>query len=111
MLIHRYQGRVPVYHADLYRLDGPADLADIGLRDLLGGDGVAVIEWADKLEAVLPSERLDVTLAHRTEETRLITINPQGARYRQLLDPWRHQPMGHTTPCVIGEDGRERTSV
>ena len=39
VLIHRYHGRVPVYHADLYRLNGPADSADIGLREVLGGDG------------------------------------------------------------------------
>jgi tRNA threonylcarbamoyladenosine biosynthesis protein TsaE len=91
MLLQRYQGRVPVYHADLYRLDGPADIADIGLREFLGGDGVAVIEWADKLDVSLPVERLDITLAHQTEETRLITITPQGARYRQLFEPWQSQ--------------------
>ena len=71
-----------MYHADLYRLDGPTDIEDIGLREILGGDGVAVIEWADKLEASLPAERLDITIAHQTEETRLITITPRGARYR-----------------------------
>jgi tRNA threonylcarbamoyladenosine biosynthesis protein TsaE len=81
VLMHRYQGRVPVYHADLYRLDGPTDIEDIGLREFLGGDGVAVIEWADKLDASLPAERLEITLVHQTEETRLITITPLGARY------------------------------
>ena len=85
VLMHRYQGRVAVYHADLYRLNGPTDIEDIGLREFLGGDGVAVIEWADKLDASLPAERLEVTIAHQTEETRLITITPRGARYRQLL--------------------------
>ncbi len=93
VLLHRYQGRVPVYHADLYRLDGPAAIADIGLREFLGGDGVAVIEWADKLEASLPMERLDITITHQTEETRLITIIPQGTRYRQRFEPWQSQLM------------------
>jgi tRNA threonylcarbamoyladenosine biosynthesis protein TsaE len=110
MLIHRYQGRVPVYHADLYRLEGLADIADIGLRDLLGGDGVAVIEWADKLEPSLPSARLDITLIHHTEETRLITISPQGERYRQMLGPWQHQPMGPVMRSDSGEDAVERAS-
>jgi tRNA threonylcarbamoyladenosine biosynthesis protein TsaE len=102
VLIRHYQGRVPVYHADLYRLDGPTDVAEIGLRELLGGDGVAVIEWADKLEALLPSERLDITLAHQTEEVRLITINPRGARYCQLVEHWQRQPTAHVEMCGRG---------
>lgn len=111
MLIHRYQGRVPVYHADLYRLDGPTDIVDIGLRDLLGGDGVAVVEWADKFGASLPSERLDITLAHQTEETRLITIHPQGARYHQLIECWQRQPMAHIDICGTGDDAVEMAKV
>src|SRR5215510_3211486 len=43
VLIQRYQGRIPLYHADLYRLDGFTAIEDIGLREFLGGDGVAVI--------------------------------------------------------------------
>jgi tRNA threonylcarbamoyladenosine biosynthesis protein TsaE len=102
VLMHRYQGRVPVYHIDLYRLDGPADLADIGVREFLGGDGVAVIEWADKLEVPLPSERLDITLTHRTEETRLITITPQGARPCQLVGRWQSQQAACAGACGRG---------
>jgi tRNA threonylcarbamoyladenosine biosynthesis protein TsaE len=86
VLIHRYQGRVPMYHADLYRLHGPADIVGIGLREFLAGDGVAVIEWADKLEALLPSERLDIALAHQEEHTRLITITPLGTRYLRHVE-------------------------
>jgi tRNA threonylcarbamoyladenosine biosynthesis protein TsaE len=91
VLIHRYRGHVPVYHADLYRLGDAADLADIGLRELLGGDGVAVIEWADKLEASRPSERLDVSLAHHSEDVRVITVAPQGERYGLLIEHWRNR--------------------
>ena len=105
VLIQRYQGRVPVYHADLYRLDGPADIAAIGLREFLAGDGVAVIEWADKLDASLPSERLDVALAHRTEQTRLITVTPRGARYCQRFEPRQGQPVTREEPCEPGDDG------
>jgi tRNA threonylcarbamoyladenosine biosynthesis protein TsaE len=87
---------VPVYHADLYRLDSPADIEDIGLRELLAGDGVAVIEWADKLDASLPAERLDVVLAHRRDDLRLVTIQPQGGRYCELIEQWQKQ--GGTAP-------------
>jgi tRNA threonylcarbamoyladenosine biosynthesis protein TsaE len=106
VLIHHYRGRIPVYHADLYRLSGPADIADIGLRELLGGGGVAMIEWADKLESSLPSERLDIFLEHQflehqNEETRLITVRAQGSRYRGLVEQWqRRQHM--RTPTVNG---------
>jgi len=105
VLMHRYQGRVPVYHADLYRLEGPTDIEQIGLREFLGGDGVAVIEWADKLAASLPVERLEITIAHQTEETRLITVTPWGARYHQLLEQWQNQPMARgKTRAQEGED-------
>jgi tRNA threonylcarbamoyladenosine biosynthesis protein TsaE len=105
VLMQCYQGRVPVYHADLYRLDGPTDIEDIGLHEFLGGDGVAVIEWADKLEASLPMERLEITLAHQTEETRLITITPRGARYRQLLERWQNPPAARgKTRAQEGDD-------
>lgn len=91
VLLYRYEGRVPIYHADLYRLDGAAALDDIGLREFLGGDGVAVIEWAEKLEAALPAARLDVTLYHVDAETRRITLQPHGERAIRCLERWRDQ--------------------
>jgi tRNA threonylcarbamoyladenosine biosynthesis protein TsaE len=111
VLMHRYQGRVPVYHADLYRLDGPADIDDIGLRECLGGDGVAVIEWADKLEASLPAERLEITIAHRTEETRLITITPRGGRYQWLCERWQEWVTAGTETRAEGGDDVEVAST
>jgi tRNA threonylcarbamoyladenosine biosynthesis protein TsaE len=91
ILIQQYVGRMPVYHADLYRLENAQDVDDIGLRDVMGGNGVAVIEWADKLEALLPAERLDVTLQHLDEATRLISLTAGGARCCHLLERWRCQ--------------------
>jgi tRNA threonylcarbamoyladenosine biosynthesis protein TsaE len=111
VFMHRYQGRVPVYHADLYRLDGPTDLEDIGLREFLGGDGVAVIEWADKLGASLPAERLEITIAHQTAETRMITITPRGARYHQLLEQWQNQPTARGKTCGQGGHDVEMASA
>jgi tRNA threonylcarbamoyladenosine biosynthesis protein TsaE len=111
VLIQCYQGRVPVYHVDLYRLDGPTDIVDIGLRELLGGDGVAIIEWADKLAALLPLDRLDITLEHQMEDTRLITINPQGARYRQLIERWQGPSTICLAPCSPGDGAAERASA
>jgi tRNA threonylcarbamoyladenosine biosynthesis protein TsaE len=92
ILMQRYPGRLPLYHADLYRLESAQDVDDIGLREVLGGHGVAVIEWADKLEAALPMERLDVTLHHLDDDQRLITLEAAGARYRHLLARWPRRP-------------------
>lgn len=111
VLIHHYHGRVPLYHADLYRLNGSTDIADIGLRDLLGGDGVAVIEWADKLDASLPVERLDISLEHHSEDRRLITIHPQGVRYCQLVEQWQSRQATHAEDNGPRDDVGEKRSA
>ena len=98
VLLHRYAGRVPVYHADLFRLDMPDDLEDIGLRELLGGEGVVIVEWADKLHALLPEERLDILLQHGDADTRLITVRPHGTRYTRLTELWRSQVPDRACP-------------
>jgi tRNA threonylcarbamoyladenosine biosynthesis protein TsaE len=104
VLIHRYEGRVPVYHADLFRLAGPADVDDIGLRELLGGEGVTIIEWADKLDASLPTERLDITLQHAEADTRLMTLHGHGARYLHLLEEWQDDLAGRADICHPGRN-------
>lgn len=48
-LINEYPGRLPLYHVDLYRLEGRVDLEDIGLEEIIAGDGVVAVEWAEKL--------------------------------------------------------------
>ena len=85
VLIHEYPGRVPVYHIDAYRLAGPADAEALGVDELLFGDGVAIVEWADRIADALPDERLDIRLAHRAADERQLTFQPQGARHQQLL--------------------------
>src|SRR5881397_3984154 len=56
VLVNQYTGRVPVYHVDAYRTDSMTELMELGLLDLIGGDGVTVIEWADKLIPLLPPD-------------------------------------------------------
>jgi tRNA threonylcarbamoyladenosine biosynthesis protein TsaE len=104
VLIARYAGRTPVYHADLYRLDGLADIDEIGLRELLGGDGVAVIEWADKLEAALPAVRLDVRLQHAGTDIRQIELQPVGERPVQCLQQWQRLWGGATDVGYAGDE-------
>jgi len=84
-IMHRYTGRLPLYHIDLYRLDGPADLYDVGLEEYLEGDGVVAVEWADHGWGVLPKERLVVRLHQTGAMTRAIKLRPDGERYRILV--------------------------
>ena len=107
VLIHRYEGRVPIYHADLFRLAGPADVDDIGLHELLGGEGIAIIEWADKLEPSLPTERLDITLQYGEADTRVMSLQGHGARYLRLLDEWRDDLARHPDTHPPGRDMSE----
>ena len=74
VLINQYRGRVPVYHVDAYRTDSLTELMDLGLLELLGGGGVTVIEWADKLPSLLPSEAIRVHIDGVGDEPRVITI-------------------------------------
>ncbi|MHB0939563.1 MAG: tRNA (adenosine(37)-N6)-threonylcarbamoyltransferase complex ATPase subunit type 1 TsaE [Armatimonadota bacterium] len=78
-LIHEYQGgRLPLYHADLYRLETPAAL-DLGLEDYLEGEGVTVVEWGERLPDDFFPDGLDVELETlENEEARRITLTPRG---------------------------------
>jgi len=85
VLVNEYRGRLPLYHIDLYRLDTPQEVSSLGLDDYLFGDGVCVVEWAEKAASVRPLERLDVLLEHRGKSSRQIELAARGDRYRILL--------------------------
>jgi len=63
VIITEYQGRVPVYHIDLYRIDSEEALAGVGPESFLSGDGVSLVEWAERAEALLPEGTVRVRLA------------------------------------------------
>jgi tRNA threonylcarbamoyladenosine biosynthesis protein TsaE len=81
-LLNVYQGRMPLYHFDLYRLDRLEELDGIGFNEFIGGDGLAVIEWPDRFAAALPEEFVKVIIrAGETVTQRVIEIVPTGVRY------------------------------
>ena len=55
VLIHEYAGEIPIYHADAYRLQDPAAFLDIGITDYMGGEGLVLIEWADRVRGEIPA--------------------------------------------------------
>lgn len=97
VLVSIHQGRLPLYHVDIYRLDHVVEVFDLGMEEYLAGDGVSVIEWADKALEAFPESCLRVTLDYEGENERLLRLEPQGERYERLVlqvqdDLGRHRP-------------------
>lgn len=73
-LISEYYGRLPLYHMDVYRLDGREDFINLGTDDMLYGDGVSIIEWSEKIMDELPSSTIIIKLTPQDDGSRLIEI-------------------------------------
>jgi tRNA threonylcarbamoyladenosine biosynthesis protein TsaE len=81
VLVNEYRGRLPVHHVDAYRTSSLTELMDLGVLDLMGGDGVTLVEWADKAEPLLPGRTVRVAIDGVGDEPRVITITrpvPEG---------------------------------
>lgn len=74
VLVNQYRGRLPVYHVDAYRTGSLTELVDLGLEEMLHGEGVTVVEWADKLLPLLPPRTITVTIAGLGDEPRQIEL-------------------------------------
>lgn len=85
VLIHEYQGRLPLAHVDLYRVRSARDLDSTGLLDYFCGPTVTAVEWADKGAQVLPSDRLEIVLSHQAARSRVIRLQATGPRSAGLL--------------------------
>jgi tRNA threonylcarbamoyladenosine biosynthesis protein TsaE len=80
------EGRIPLYHFDVYRLAGPDDFLSLGFDEYLDGDGVSVIEWADLVVGVLRGDRLDITLTQLENGDRRLDLESYGAASDRLLE-------------------------
>jgi tRNA threonylcarbamoyladenosine biosynthesis protein TsaE len=78
-LINEYRGPVMLYHMDLYRLGSEAEMEAIGIEDYLYGDGICLVEWAEKLGTLRPPGIIRVTIEHGGEDIRHITIEREEA--------------------------------
>ncbi len=97
-LINEYDGRLPLFHLDVYRLFSPEELEDLGFEEYFYGSGVTMIEWAEKVEQYLPAERLDVIIEKQPgdDNLRMLRIIPRGARYNKLVEElMQHVCSGH----------------
>lgn len=85
-IVATYGGRLPVHHADLYRIGDLDELYATGFFDLVGGDGATLVEWADRVPGSMPEERLTVTLLHdaKRPDVRRIELDGVGERHAAL---------------------------
>ena len=86
VIIREYHGRLPLYHIDLYRLDHIEEIVELGLEEYLYGNGICVIEWAEKGMAALPRENLLITINYISVTDRTLILEPNGNHYIQLLE-------------------------
>jgi tRNA threonylcarbamoyladenosine biosynthesis protein TsaE len=85
-LINEYLGRLPLYHIDLYRVSTPGELESLNLRDYLYGDGVAIVEWFDRLPAAEVNEYLRIEIAVGEGSIRELTLSARGEPYKNIVD-------------------------
>ncbi len=81
-----YEGTIPVYHFDLYRLESPEQLVDIGFDEYTNAGGIAIIEWPDKFPGFMPDSYLRIELIKTGDNDRLIKVSPQGAHHHLLYE-------------------------
>lgn len=87
-IINEYSGRLHLYHLDLYRICGPDDLDTLPWQESLSGDGVAVIEWPDRLGRFLPEGRWDMEFSITGEDSREITVRGRGRTNAKRMVKW-----------------------
>lgn len=87
-IINEYPGRLYLYHLDLYRVSGPEELETLPWQESLFSKGVAVIEWPERLDRLLPSNRWDISFAITGLESRRISFACRGKRNRERMPKW-----------------------
>ena len=84
-IIKEYEeGEMPLYHMDVYRLDGNTE--GLGIEEYFTKGGVVIIEWANTIKNVLPEERLDIKIKVAGENSRVLVITPHGKQYEELCE-------------------------
>ena len=77
-------GELPLYHMDVYRLDG--DIKELNIEEYFDKGGVTIIEWADMISNVLPEERLDIEIRITGEDSRVFILKPHGKKYEEICE-------------------------
>ncbi len=86
VLVNEYQGRLPVHHVDLFRLQDPGQVEDLGWEEFISGPGVTLVEWAEKVPSLLPAERIEVHLHWLNLEERSLVFIGKGRAAQALVN-------------------------
>lgn len=89
LMIAYDEGRLPLYHFDLYRLEDAYELEDIAFYDYVGANGVSCIEWAAKFEDEMPEDRLALSFTVNEDGSRSIEVRTMGKRGQEMLSAWK----------------------
>ncbi|HEY6874421.1 MAG TPA: tRNA (adenosine(37)-N6)-threonylcarbamoyltransferase complex ATPase subunit type 1 TsaE [Geobacteraceae bacterium] len=84
-IMNLYAGRFPLYHFDLYRLAGDQEAAELGFEEYFYGEGVCLVEWAERWQDILPEDRLTIFFGYRDDNDRSIILEPHGVRYEAIV--------------------------
>lgn len=97
-IVNEYEGRLPMYHFDVYRINDVDEMYETGYDEYIGGNGVTVIEWADLIQEILPRERIDVNIIKDDEsdnDSRLITMEFRGQKTAAYERRLSHESAGN----------------
>ena len=92
VIVRELYGRLPLYHIDLYRLEHIEEVAELGLDDYLYGNGVCVVEWAEKGLDILPTEHLLIQISYLSDTERSFQLKPNGKRYLEIATQLKDLP-------------------
>ena len=84
-IVNEYDGKMPLYHFDVYRIGSSDEMYDIGYEDYINGEGVCIIEWANLIEDILPDEYLRIELKYK-DMSREMILNPVGEKYEKIVE-------------------------
>ena len=85
VLVNEYEGRLPLFHMDLYRIDDPAEAWELGLSDYLSHDGVLAVEWADRAASIFPDDRLEIRIDYIADSERRLTVAGRGGAAARVV--------------------------
>ena len=83
-IVNEYEGKMPLYHFDVYRIGSSDEMYDIGFDEYINGDGVCIIEWANLIEDILPDEYLYIEMNYK-ESGREMILTPKGEKYEEIV--------------------------
>lgn len=84
-IVNEYQGKIPIYHFDLFRLN-TEEILELGYEEYFYGEGLTVIEWAEKIEQLLPKEHLKIEIKFKDRYQRTISFISQGDSFNKFLE-------------------------